>query len=261
MLDFLKQKNEEQPMDVKAIRQKLLKFIKEKLQRWEGGEGSYIKGLQFFLSPNEGERHIYEAAVFQNEEHRFKEDVQKIVDDYGIDLPPTWNIEVVFTEELPGEAIKYADFPVALHIATNKLPTINKPTTAYLKVLAGEAEQQHFTITSASGKICIGRDHQTKTADGFFRINTIAFPSTSSNESNRSISRQHAHIEWNSEAGCFFLFADQGGIPPANKIKVQTANGSLVKLQTTQIGHPLQQGDQVILGEPALLEFSYLNYE
>ena len=44
MLDFLKQKNDHQPMDVKIIRNKLLQFIKEQLQRREGGEGSNIKG-------------------------------------------------------------------------------------------------------------------------------------------------------------------------------------------------------------------------
>jgi pSer/pThr/pTyr-binding forkhead associated (FHA) protein len=181
------------------------------------------------------------------------------VDDYAIDLPHTWNFEVVFTDSLPGEAIKASSIPVALHIASNKQPTINKPTTAYIKVLSGEAEQQHYTISSSSGKICIGRDRQTQTADGFFRVNTIAFPSTSESVSNRSISRQHAHIEWNGEAGSFFLFADQGGLPPSNKVKVQTSNGSLVKLQTTNIGHPLQEGDQIVLGESALLEFSYVN--
>jgi hypothetical protein len=51
------------------------------------------------------------------------------------------------------------------------------------------------------------------------------------------------------------LFADEGGIPPHNKMKVRTQGGIPVKLQTTQIGHRLQEGDQIILGESALLEF------
>ena len=55
----------------------------------------------------------------------------------------------------------------------------------------------------------------------------------------------------------FFLFTDEGGIPPANKIKVKPEHGQEIKLMTTEIGHQLKEGDQVILGESALLEFSY----
>jgi hypothetical protein len=259
MFDFLKTKNDEQPLDVKSIRHKLSNFIKEQLQRWEGGEGSYIKGMQFFLAPDAAEKHVFETAVFYNEEGRFKEEeVQKIADDYGIDLPASWNMEIIFTEQLPAEATRAKDLPVAVHIATNKKPTINKPSTAQVTVLNGEAEQQQYTISSSGGKICIGRDREAQTNEGFYRINNIAFPGNSSDASNKYISRQHAHIEWNAETGCFFLYADEGGIPPRNKVKVQTADGNMIKLQTTEIGHALQEGDQVILGETALIQFNYL---
>jgi pSer/pThr/pTyr-binding forkhead associated (FHA) protein len=97
-----------------------------------------------------------------------------------------------------------------------------------------------------------------RTADGFYRENTIAFKADSTHESNKFVSRQHAHIEWNSDAGSFYLFADEGGIPPGNKIKIrQPDSGTPVKLQNTQIGHRLQDGDQIILGDSALLQFNY----
>jgi hypothetical protein len=111
------------------------------------------------------------------------------------------------------------------------------------------------------GRIYIGRDREVQTAGGFFRMNTIAFLVKSSSDSNKYISRQHAHVEWNEESGCFFLYADEGGIPPRNKVKVQAVNGSLIKLQTAQIGHPLKEGDQVMLGESTLLLFTYGNKE
>lgn len=120
----------------------------------------------------------------------------------------------------------------------------------------GEAEKDVYPISSTSGKINIGRERKVHTADGFFRENYIAFPDSSKNESNRSVSRQHAHIEWNSEHGAFYLFADEGGIPPHNKMKVRMENGLPVKLQTTEVGHRLHEGDQIILGESALLEFT-----
>jgi hypothetical protein len=124
-----------------------------------------------------------------------------------------------------------------------------------IRVLNGEAEKEQYTISSTSSRINIGRERRAHTADGFFRENHIAFPDSSSNESNRSVSRQHAHIEWDKEMGAFYLYADEGGIPPHNKMKVRTEGGLPIKLQTTEIGHRLQEGDQIIIGESALLEF------
>ncbi len=262
MLDFLRHKNDQQPMDVKFLRNKILQFIKEQLQRREGGEGSNIKGMELYIGCKPEEKDLYESTVYFHDADRFKnEEVQKIADDYAIALPPQWYLNIVFVEQLPGEAAKAKELPVALHIATKKQRTLNIPTTAYLRVLTGEAEHDEYTITANSGRICIGRDREVRTVDGFYRMNTIAFLVKSSTDSNKYISRQHAHIEWNEENGCFFLFADEGGIPPRNKVKVQTANGSLIKLQTAQIGHALKEGDQIMLGESTLLQFTYGNKE
>ena len=258
MFDFLKSQNNQSPLDIKSIRSRLLQFIKEQLQRWEGGEGGKLKGMQLYLSPSAEEKELYEAAIYIEEENRFKDEIQKIADDFAIDLPANWTVDILFTDGIPMEAIHYKNLPFGLHLVTTKQPLLNKPSTAQITVLAGEAEQKTYNISSGNGKIFIGRDRHIQTNEGFFRINTIAFPGDSLNEGNRYISRQHAHIEWVKDAGCFFLFADEGGIPPRNKVKVQTGNGSLIKLQTIQIGHPLQEGDQIVLGESALLLFEYL---
>jgi hypothetical protein len=262
MLDFFKPKSERQPLDVKILRSKLLQFIKEQLQRREGGEGSNIKGMELYIAAAPQEKDVYESLVYFHDTDRFKnEEVQKIADDYAIALPPQWYMNLIFVDELPDEAVKSKDLPVALHIGTKKQPTLNNPTTAYLRVLSGEAEHEDYTISASTGKVHIGRDREVKTADGFFRLNTIAFLVRSATDPNRYISRQHAHIEWNDESGCFYLFADEGGIPPRNKVKVQTADGSLIRLQTVQIGHPLKEGDQIMLGESSLLLFTYGNKE
>ena len=257
MFDFLKSQNSQSAPDVKTIRNKILQFIKEQLQRWEGGEGGKLKGMQLFLKPFPEEKELYEAAIYAEDENRFREEIQKIADDFAIDLPYDWLVEIMYTDTIPPEAIKAKNLPVGIHLVTSKQPMINKPSEAYVTILSGEAEQPSYHINSGNGKIYIGRDKQVQTNEGFFRVNTIAFPGSSQNEGNRYISRQHAHIEWNTEAGCFFLFADEGGIPPRNKVKVQTGQGALIKLQTTQIGHPLQEGDQIVLGESALLQFEY----
>lgn len=260
MLDLFKKDKDAGP-DVKAIRDRLLHFIKEQLQRVEGGEGSNIKGLHLFFSCNDADRYLYESAVYYDELDRFKnEEVQKIADDFAIELPENWVMEINFTDAVPAEAVKVPGLDASLFIQTRKR-TLVKSATAYLRVLNGEAEREEYKITSTSGKVTIGRERKVQTPDGFFRENVIAFPENSRHESNRFVSRQHAHIEWDNDSGSFFLYADEGGIPPRNKVKLRTEKGELEKLQTMEIGHQLLDGDQIILGDSAVLEFSYSSRE
>lgn len=258
MFDLFKQNDDHATQDVKMLRHRLLQFMKEQLQRWEGGEGNAIKGMQLFLAPDEADKGLYEGVIYAGDAGRLQDEVQRIVDDYSIELPESWTLETAFVDELPKEGIKASGLPVALFISTRKQPTLTRATSAYIQVLGGVADQPQYTITSTSGKVCIGREKKTQTEDGFMRENTIAFPGEL-HESNKYVSRQHAHIEWNKESGGFYLYADEGGLPPRNKVKVRTADGHLIKLQSQEIGHQLEEGDQIVLGESALLQFTYLN--
>ncbi|TDQ07361.1 FHA domain-containing protein [Pedobacter metabolipauper] len=259
MFNLFNKDTSEKPQDVKAIREALLVFIKQELQKLEGGEGNHIKGFLLYIACPPVERYMYNSAVFAEEEDRFKNEVQRIADDFAIDLPEKWTMEIVFVEVLPDEAIKMANLDAALFIKTPEhAATVNKSGTAYITVLNGEAEQKGYVIKSEDGKINIGRDKKAQDESGFFRINEIAFPSESTNEGNKYISRQHAHIEWSDEHEAFQLFADDGGVPPRNKVKIRSVNDhNPVKLTFTELGHTLYEGDQIILGESAVLEFSY----
>jgi len=258
MMDFFKQSTNDKPQDAKAIREALLLFIKDRLRKVEGGEGRHIKGLHLFVACTEEDRLIYESALYSEEPGRFKEDeVQRIADDYAIELPANWTMELTFVDSLPPEAIKIPDTDAALFIQTRS-QVMQKEATAYIRVLNGEAEKEVYTIHSKDGCINIGREKKTQGTDGFFRINHIAFPSDSQHESNKYISRQHAHIEFDNDTGHFLLFADEGGIPPRNKIKVRSRKDATpVKIFSTRIGHVLQEGDQIMLGESAIVEFSF----
>lgn len=248
----------EKPQDVKAMREAILVFIKQELQKMEGGEGKNIKGFQLYICCLPAEQIIYNSATFFAEEDRFKNEIQRIADDFAIDLPEVWTMETLYVDELPEQAIKMENLDVALYIKTPELITIQKSGTGYIKILAGQAEQQEYVINSGDGRINIGRGKQTQDTDGFFRNNEIAFPDESNNQCNKYISRRHAHIEWNNEAEAFMLFADDGGVPPRNKVKIRSkTDHNPVKLTFTELGFVLHEGDQIILGESAVLEFSY----
>ncbi len=245
----------ERPHDVKGIRNILLQFIKEKLQRAQGGEGGNIMGIYLFINCSDSEKHLYESAVFTNVPGKFKtEEVQKIADDYAITLSPSFKFEVTFTDKFPPQADLVKDIDAAVFISTKRSGLSNKKNKAFIKVLNGDAEKEAYLIDSGSGRINIGRESRVQAAGNYMRKNIIAFKP---NETNRPVSRQHAHIEWEADSNSFLIFADEGGIPPNNKLKVRTSEGVLIKLQAIEIGHRLQEGDQVILGDVAVLEFTY----
>ncbi|QKJ29548.1 FHA domain-containing protein [Mucilaginibacter mali] len=256
MFNIFSQSNS-QPTDVKGVREALLRAVKEELQKAEGGEGRNIKGINIFINAPAGNEHMYESAVYLDEPQKFKDEIQRIADDFDLGLPDNWELEVKFDTEFPPEAIKLNDVNAAIFIRT-KDHVIQRSGDGYLRVLNGVAEQAEYHITSQDGKLNIGRDRKAQIEGGFFRTNDIAFPGDAGDEANKYISRQHAHIEWNNEKGCFMFFADEGGIPPGNKVKVlSAATGTLFKLHSSHIGHQLEEGDQVILGETAVMEFSY----
>ena len=257
MFNFFKSGTPDRPTDVKGVRYALLQFIKQELQKAEGGEGGNIKGLCLYLACNATEKHIYEMAVYADEPEVFKAEIQKIADDYALDLPANWTLDVNFDEPVPAEAIKAADVDAAFFIKTGK-HFIKQTATAYITALSGETDQAEYKLTSEDSKLNIGRDKKAQANDGFFRTNHIAFPSESADAANKFVSRQHAHIEWSNDNAHFMIYADEGGVPPRNKVKIKVeATEEMVKLHSTEIGHPLNEGDQVIIGESAVLQFSY----
>jgi hypothetical protein len=245
------------PTDIKGIRHAIVQHIKEQLQKAEGGEGGSIKALQLFITCPADQKHLYESAVYAEQENRFKtEEIQRIADDYAIELPNDWRLEVVYTDSTPAEAISAVNVDMAVCIVTTKRSAAQKEYKAYIKVLNGDTFKPYYEINAQMGLINIGREEQVQTAEGFYRKNHVAFIGDSESKANRSVSRQHAHIAWNPEQGAYYLFADEGGLPPHNKIKIRSQSGEPWKLQTTEIGYKLQDGDQVILGESAVIEFS-----
>lgn len=258
MFNFFNKQTPEKPQDVKTLREALLLFIRQELQKLEGGEGRHIKGFSLYVKCLPEERFLFDSAVFFEDEDRFKNEVQRIADDFAIDLPEKWTMEVLFIEELPSPSIKMKNLDVALTIKTPEHVVIRKSTTGCIKISNAEAEKTEYVIRAADGRINIGRDRKTQDQDGFVRENHIAFPDSSNNPGNKYISRQHAHIDWNKDVSAFVLFADDGGVPPRNKVKVKsTGEHNTVKLTFTELGHTLLDGDQIILGESAILEFNY----
>jgi hypothetical protein len=61
MFNLFKSDKEDRPADVKSIRYELLQFVKQELQKAEGGEGGNIKGLNLYINCLASEKAMYEA--------------------------------------------------------------------------------------------------------------------------------------------------------------------------------------------------------
>lgn len=260
MFDFFKKNKDTGDLNVKILRDSLLQFIKNELQRLDGGEGTHIAMLQLYLAPAAQDRFSYETASYYGEQQKLKDAIQLIADNFALELPANWQLELLFVEELPAAAICNQELQTAIFFKRKLKQQLSTATSrnARLLVVWGDAEQPAFSFTAAPGRINIGREKNVQSPDGSFRINTIAFPLNLSEE-NKYISRQHAHIEYDAETESFRLYADEGGVPPGNKTKIRWAKDETVqKLNSTDIGYPLAEGDQVILADKVVLQFSFL---
>lgn len=258
MFDSFKKNKGNAPLDAKGLRDEVLQFIKEELQQLDGGEGKYLKALELFVRVRAEELFNYETALYSAEPEKFQEEVQRIADNFALDLPQGWKLVVHYVTEFPEGVIRRAQLKVGLVLKSSGAPVIVGETslTASLKVITGRAEQEVYVIEAGKGRINIGRESSVQGSDGSFRLNTIAFPAEAQ-ESNKYISRQHAHLEWDGQQACFKLYADEGGVPPGNKTKIRTAKDETThKLNSTQVGYILKTGDQIILADVAVLEFT-----
>jgi len=243
--------------DAKAIRDDLLRFIRQQLSALQGGEAGAFRALQLWLAPSPEQRGAYEAAVFFAAPGRLQQEVQRIADDFSIGLPGNWNLELNFCAALPEAAVPVPGHPAGLRLSSGRMPA-QAPQTALIRVLVGEAERDQYLLQPDAAPVFIGRDKEVRLGNGFLRVNDISFPGDSSNDANRYVSRQHAQVRYDAGLGRFLLFADEGGLPPRNKVKVRGQDGGEpFKLQSADVPHLLCDGDQIILGHSALLEFRF----
>lgn len=261
MFDFFKNKQDHKDLDAKGLRDLVLQFVKEELQRLDGGEGKGIAALQLFINADQENTFLYETAIYFLEPEKLKEEIQRIADNYALELPSDWKLEVLFVPEQPAGAIVGQGIKAGLIFKRIVKPAGNNNASfkAKITILKGCAEQQAYILDAVKKRVNIGREKNIQANDGSFRVNTIAFPENPAYETNKYISRQHAHIEWDEETTQYKLYADEGGVPPGNKTKVRwAADESVQKLNSTHIGYPLSNGDQIILGDAAVLEFYFI---
>ena len=156
--------------------------------------------------------------------------------------------EVVYARQ-PGAGWERAEF----HVEFDRVPPTavrspprasSPPVRLKLVVVNGTAERRAYVFDG--GRIDIGRRaHVLDQRQRLIRTNHVAFAEDGP-ETNHSVSRRHAHIEFDADAGCYRLFDDRS----AHGTSI-VRGGRTIKVPAVR-GTKLESGDEIALGQARL---------
>lgn len=167
--------------------------------------------------------------------HRFRADLQ---------------VEIRTTPDLPLEGEKWLTIETELKRSEQSPATPAVRQAAKLVVLHGKANRSILVLNKA--RINIGRSSEVFRSAGPSRKNDLAF--TEDNGINRTVSREHAHIAYNSRTGEYRIFNDRWYKGHANCGMWIVRDGLSQPVQHSSRGALLQSGDEIHLGS-AILRF------
>jgi hypothetical protein len=194
------------------------------------------------LLPDPALRRTYELVFVEGD--ALSRDIHSRLEDQRVDFPAHLVLQVELLTELPPD-VAARGFDVHYGSIPTPQPS-EKGMEVRLTVITGSAEQQQLCLKKK--RINLGRLVEVIDADGrLTRTNDVAFRDDAQ-APNPSVSRAHAHIEFDPEKGVFRLFDDRS----AHGTTV-LRDGSVIPVpQGPSKGVALRQGDEIVLGQARL---------
>jgi hypothetical protein len=210
------------------------------------------------LVPDPEERVRFEAVV--REGWDLEREIAERLADRGCPLPAGFGVEVAYDEEPHprfGERRFYIEYlnretPAAAAPAAGPAPTIagapaapGPRPTLELTVLKGTATQRVYELDGP--RALLGRLEEVVDSDGRVRRrNDVAFLEVG--EINSTVSREHARISWDAEAGGYWLRAEQN----ASGTRIYREGRTIDVSSHDRRGVRIQPGDEVYLGRACI---------
>jgi hypothetical protein len=188
----------EEPPELAEIRLAVLDEVREKSYRSGGRKVFPYDLLRIELRGVEQSRCAVFAGIFFRK--YLEGEVRRALAGAGCRYPEALRVAVEVTPGLPkpGESWLRVEPGLAEHIADGA-------SVARLVVREGTANVSEVRLDKA--RINIGRNVDVFRAEGLFRRNDLAFAEDT--ETNRSVSREHAHIIFDKSAREYRLFNDR----------------------------------------------------
>ena len=194
------------------------------------------------LLPDPVLRRSYELVFVEAD--ALARDIRLRLEDQRVELPGNLAVQVELVSELPPD-VALRGFDVHYTSIFKPQPSVGAREVR-LTIIAGSAEQQQLCLKKK--RINLGRLSEVIDADGrLTRKNDVAFRDDG-RAPNLSVSRAHAHIEFDPGGDVFRLFDDRS----AHGTTV-IRDGSVIPVPQGQSkGVALRHGDEIVLGQASL---------
>jgi len=191
------------------------------------------------LPPDPERRRAYEVVFAEAD--ALPRDIRARLEEQEVEIPERFRVDVELVEELP-EGVRERGFDISYDRGAGPQEV---PQTR-LFVLHGSAEQADYIFHKR--RINIGRlGNVLDPKQRLVRRNDVAFKD-SADSPNSTVSRTHAHIEFDAKAAEFRVFDDHSALGTT-----VLREGEFVNVpRGTSKGAALRSGDEIILGQARL---------
>jgi FHA domain len=241
---MLRSSSADQKRELLEIHRALLDDVSAHVDRLVRGKQvfPYTRLQVRILLPDAALRRSYEVVFVEGD--ALARDIQLRLDDQRVELPPRLTVQVELVTELPPDV---APRGFDVHYGSIPTPQPSEDTLEVrITVIAGSAEQQQLCLRKK--RINLGRLVEVIDADGrLTRKNDVAFRDDAQ-APNPSVSRAHAHIEFDPEKAAFRLFDDR-----STHGTTIIRDGSVIQVpQGLSKGIALRNEDEIVLGQARL---------
>jgi hypothetical protein len=241
----------QEPPEVAEIRFALLDEVRKKSYRSGGKRVFPYNFVHIHVRGVEDSRsRIFKADFFKK---YFEQEVRKSLVKAECKYPEDLEVAVSVSDELPGPE------GIWLWIETEtqkRRPKAAVRRAAKLTVIEGKANRNDVPLEKR--RINIGRTINVYRNEGLSRRNDLAF--TEETDINRTVSREHAHVEYDETGGHYRIYNDRWY---TRNEKGEGSCGIWIvrdglsrEVHRNERGTRLESGDEIHLGK-AVLRFSY----
>lgn len=221
------------------VHRSILEEIEGKVQTVQRGRRVFpYSHVTVYLPSADADRRALYLAAFAHEQ-RLERDIREVLTAAGCDLPKQFTVEV----ETAAEGERRIECSVR---ETPAAPLAATAARGRLIVTKGVAQAAEFELTKA--RLNLGRlEEITDSEQRIVRRNDIAFME-GDDQANATVSRQHAHIERDAEAGGYRI-ADDGS---EYGTRIFRDGRSIEVPKGSRRGERLRAGDEIYLGRACL---------
>jgi hypothetical protein len=237
---------EGEPPELAEIRLALLEQVRTRSYRAGGRRVFPFDLVRLFLRGIERNR----AGAFSGKFFRqyLEQELRTALQKADCRYPENLHVEVETTPDLPGPGEEW----LLVEVLAPGLASTSPASAARLVVIAGDANVVELPIDREN--LYIGRAPDVYSAEGMRRRNDLVFAADS--EVNRTVSREHAHITWDTSAQEYRLHNDRwyplDGPGVANPGTWILRKGVSQPVHRGTRGTKLEHGDEIRFGSAAV---------